>query len=599
MTADGWITCVTVVLVVVGLLLERFSPDVVLFAALTVLILTGVLPIQEAAEGFINPAVLTIAALFVVAAAVRASGLSDRMGRIGLDGKGGEVRTLTRLMFPVAAFSAFLNNIPLVLMLTPTVTAWAKRHGRAASKLLIPLSYAAILGGLCTLIGTSTNLIVDGMMRARGLEGMGLFEIGAVGVPLMLVGWLFMVTVGRRLLPSHKTPLERDVAEQRDFVAEMIVEADSPLAGKTVEQAGLRHLEGLFLAQIECKGFVVSPVGPNEVLRGGDRLVFVGAVSTLVELQKRPGLVPAASPHYDLLREHRGKLRLVEVVISAGSPLVGSSIRDARFRGRYDAVVIAVHRNGSRVRGKIGDVVLRPGDTLLVECGETFVETWYGSPDFYLVSEVGRAEGRPKRWWLVPAVLAGMVGLAAAGPYLPRVGGDRVSMLHASWAAAVVLLMARCISRTQARQSIGWQVLIVIGCALGIARAVESSGVADMAAAWLVRPCEAFGPVGVLAAIYVLAAILCEVVTSKAAVAIVIPIALATAQAVGADPRPFAFATAVAACTSFVLPVGYQTNLIVFGPGGYRARDFVRIGLPLKILVGIVAVALVPMIWPL
>jgi di/tricarboxylate transporter len=600
MSADAWISVGVVALAIVALLLDRFAPDLVLFLALTVLLLAGVVTIEEALRGFANPAILTIAALFIVSAAVRNTGLLDRLCRMGIKADGTEPGRLTRLMLPVTAFSAFLNNIPLVVMLTPVITGFVKKRGLSASKLLIPLSYAAIFGGMCSLIGTSTNLIVDGMMRDRGLAGMGMFEIGAVGVPLALLGWVFMLVLGRHLLPARRTPMERVAGEYRDYVAEMRLEEDSPLAGQTVQQAGLRHLKGLFLTEIERGGTVIAPVEPTEPLAPGDRLVFAGAVDTLVELQKLPGLVPAAKPHYDFLKEHTGRLRLVEAVVSKSSPLVGRSIREAGFRARYDAVVIAVHRNGERVPGKIGDVVLRPGDVLLIECGDTFVSTWYNSPDFYLVSDVQEAVGtRPKRWWLVPIVVVLMVAAAAAGPYLPKVGGSQVSMVHASVLAAALLIMSGCVTRGQARESIGWQVLIVIACALGVARAIEKTGAADALAGHVVGWFEPFGAIGVLAGIYLVTTILCEVVTSKAAVVIVMPLALAAAGQASADPRPFAFAAAVAACASFVLPVGYQTNLIVFGPGGYRTRDFVRVGLPLKILVGVAAVALIPLIWPL
>ncbi len=599
MTPDAWMSVAVVGAMIVALVLDRFSPDLVLFLALTALLLGGVLTIDEAIAGFANPAVLTIAALFVVGAAVRNTGLLDRLCRMGFGRGRSEVGLLTRLMLPVTAFSAFLNNIPLVLMLTPVITGHAKKRGLTVSKLLIPLSYAAIFGGMCSLIGTSTNLIVDGMMRERDIAGMGMFEIAAVGAPLAVIGWLFMVTVGRRLLPARRTPMERVAGEYRDFVAEMLLEPGSPLAGRTVQDAGLRHLKGLFLTEIDRQGTIIAPVEPTEPLAGGDRLVFVGAVDTLVEVQKLPGIVPAATPHYDLLKEHHGRLRLVEAVVSKSSPLAGRTVREAGFRSRYDGVVIAVHRNGERVPGKIGDVVLRPGDTLLVECADTFVATWYNSPDFYLVSDVQEMTSRPRRWYLVPIAVALMVAAAALGPYLPPVGGTQVSMFHAAFAAAGLLLLTGCVTRGQARRTIGWQVLVVIACALGVARALEKTGAADVMASYAVTWFEPFGPVGLLAGMYLLTTILCEVVTSKASVAIVMPLALAAAGQASADPRPFAFAAAIAACASFVLPVGYQTNLIVYGPGGYRTRDFIRVGLPLKILVGVAAVALIPLIWPL
>jgi len=599
MTAEAWISTGVVAALVVTLVLDRFPPDLVLFLGLTALLLAGVLTVEEAIAGFANPAVLTIAALFVVSAAVRHTGLLDRLCRAIFGEARSEAGLVTRLMLPVSAVSAFLNNIPLVLALAPVVTSYASKRGWVVSKFLIPLSYAAILGGMCTLIGTSTNLVVDGMMQARGLAGMGMFEIAAVGVPLALVGWLFMVTVGRRLLPARQTPRQRAAGEFRDFVAEMRLEPGSPLAGRTVQEAGLRQLRGLFLTEIDRGGTIIAPVGPDERLAGGDRLVFVGAVDTLVELQKLPGLVPAAKPHYDLLKEHRGRLRLVEAVVSPSSPLVGRTVREAAFRSRYDGVVIAVHRNGERVPGKIGDVVLKPGDTLLVECPDTFVSTWYDSPDFYLVSHVEEVVTRPRRWWLVPVIVGAMVATAALGPYLPPVGGRPVSMFHAAFGAAALLIMTGCVSRGEARRSVGWQVLIVIACAMGVGRAVEKSGAADVLAGYVVDLFRPLGPVGILAGVFLVTTVLCEVVTSRAAVAIMMPLAFATAAQAGLDLRPFAFATAVAACTSFVLPVGYQTNLIVYGPGGYRTWDFIRVGLPLKVLVTAAAIALIPLIWPL
>ncbi len=575
-------------LMIVLLAATRIAADVLLVAALTVLILAHVISPADALAGLGNPGLATVAVLYVVVAGLVDTGAVYAVGARLLGRPKTVSSALMRLMLPVTAVSAFLNNTPVVAMLVPVVEDWAKRSGLSVSKLMMPLSYAAILGGTCTLIGTSTNIIVNGLVQQRtSLHPIGFFSIGALGLPTAVIGLLFVLAAHRWLLPERRPPL-RESGEGREYTIEMLVEETSPMIGKSVEQAGLRHLPGAFLAEIERADTVLPAVAPTEILRVGDRLLFVGVVGSVVDLLRMRGLVPAPEQLFKLSAP-RPERRLVEVVVSASCPLVGHTIRAGRFRSRYDAVVIAAARNGRRLRGKIGDIELQAGDTLLLETRPSFPTQQRNSRDFLLVSEVQNAAlPRHDRAWLAALILAGMVALAATGV---------LSMLEAALVAAGLMLATRCTTTSAARASVDWSVLIVIGAALGLGRALEASGAAHVvASAWI----GALGgsPWLALLAVYVITSAFTALITNNAAAVIVFPIAQATAASLGVSLWPFVFVIMMAASASFATPIGYQTNLMVYGPGGYRFSDYVRFGLPLSVLLGAVAVLLAPVIWP-
>lgn len=585
---DAWLTLAVVATTMLVLVGTRTAPDLVLVGALTVLIVIGVLSPAEALAGLGNPGLATVGVLYVVVAGLTETGAVHAIGARLL----GRPRSITaaqlRLMAPVTAMSAFLNNTPVVAMLVPVVEDWSKRAGLAASKLMIPLSYAAILGGMCTIVGTSTNVIVYGLVQGReDVDSIGFFEIGAVGLPAALIGVLFVLTAQRWLLPERRSPL-RDPGRTREYALEMLVEESSPLIGKSVEEAGLRHLPGAFLAEIDREGTVIPAVAPTQKLHARDRLLFVGVVESLVDLLRMRGLYPAPEQLFKLTAP-RPERRIVEVVVSERCPLVGLTIREGRFRSRYDAVVIAAARNGERLRGKIGDIELRAGDTLLLECRPSFVERQRNSRDFLLVSEVQGAQlPRHEKAWVAAAILGGMVAAVTA---------ELMTMLEAALVAAALMLATRCTTAGAARSSIDWSVLIVIGAALGVGEALRVSGAAGaIASSWI----GAFGdnPWLALLAVYVLTNLFTEVLTNNAAAVLIFPIAAATAESLDASFRPFVFAIMMAASAGFATPIGYQTNLMVYGPGGYRFSDYLRIGVPLNVLVGVITVLLAPLIWP-
>ncbi|NLS96614.1 MAG: SLC13 family permease [Planctomycetaceae bacterium] len=590
MGIEAWLTLGIVVLLFAALVKNIAPPDLLFLGATTLLATLGIITPVEAFAGFSNSGMLTVAVLFVVAAGLRETGILDYIGQQIL----GRARTpngvLGRMAAVVIPMSAFLNNTPIVAMFVPVVMDWSRRHQVSPSKLLIPLSYFAILGGTCTLIGTSTNLVVNGLMIDNGLPEMGLFEISMIGVPYAAIGLAYLFFAGRRLLPDRKEMMEQLGESRREYLAEMLVQPGCRLAGQSVERAGLRQLPGLFLIEIERCDQIIGPVGPDDVIEQNDRLVFTGIVSSIIDLEKIPGLVPIADPDYEVSPRQQRRRRLCEAVISENSPLIGKTIRDADFRATYGAAVVAVHRGGKRVERKIGDITLRPGDTMLLQVRPHFLRAYRHDPAFYLISDVEEWHPlRRDRAWIALSLFVALIFLMTTG---------LVSTVVAAALAAVLMVAAGCISAGDARRSVEWQVLVTIASAFGVGTALQNSGLATTVATSLVDATSGLGPVAALAVIYLLGSIMTELVTNNAAAVLMFPFCLETARLYGVDSRPFLMALVLAASASFMTPIGYQTNMMVYGPGGYRFTDFFRIGGPLNLTLWIVAIFLIPLFWP-
>jgi di/tricarboxylate transporter len=438
------------------------------------------------------------------------------------------------------------------------------------------------------MIGTSTNMLVNGLWINSGRESFSLFDITWIGLPVAVVGLGYLVIASRKLLPDRR-PAMSQFEDARQYTVEMVVEPGSGLVGQTIEQAGLRGLPGMYLMEIDREGQLLPAVSHAERLRANDRLVFVGVVESVIDLQKFRGLKPATNQVFKL-NAPRTYRALVEAVVSNSCPLVGKSIREGRFRSVYNAAVIAVSRNGERVGGKIGDIVLRPGDTLLLETRHDFAEQQRNSRDFFLVSNVdGGTPPRHDKAMIALAILVGMVLFA---------GFELLTMLNAAMLAAGLMVITRCCTAAEARRSVDWQVLLTIGASLGIGKALQTSG----AAMYLAN--SFLGAAGhnrwlVVATVYGVTLLFTELMSNNTAAAIVFPLAMAASKSFGdAAAVPFAMTVMIAASCGFATPLGYQTHMMVYGPGGYRFSDFVRIGLPLDVLCGVVTVALVPLIWP-
>lgn len=584
----GWFTLALVAFCFLLFARTRIAPDIVTTGALTLLLVSGVLTTGEALAGFSNPGMLTVAVLYVVVSGLTETGAVGWIGQALLGRPTGPANARLRVMLPAAAVSAFLNNTPVVAIFIPAVMDWAKRHRLAPSGLLIPLSYASIVGGVCTLIGTSTNLVVDGLYTARtGAAGFGLFDLAWVGLPIVAITIGYMMLVGGRLLPERVSAAQR-FEDVRRYTTEMLVPQDSPLAGKTIEQAGLRQLPGLFLVEIDRAGQLLPAVSPHEVLQAHDRLVFAGIVDSVVDLQRTRGLVPATNQVFKLGGARQDRC-FIEAVLSERCPLVGQTVRAGRFRTRYNAVIIALSRNGERVERKLGDIELAPGDTLLLEAHPEFVLQQRNSRDFLVVSRLG--DDHPLTHERAPVALAIVVAMVLAAAF------DLLPMLEAALLAAGAMIITRCTDGRTARRAPDWQVLVVIATSFGIGAALEKTGAATLLAGALVDLAGG-EPWLALALVFLATTLLTEIVTNNVAAVLVFPIALDAARLTDASPLPFMITLMIGASASFMTPIGYQTNLMVYNVGGYRFSDFVRVGAPLNLLVGVVTVALAPLIWP-
>lgn len=591
--------CVAVLALVFAGLINNRAPDALLLGAVVLVSIAGIISPEEALVGFSNAGMLTVGALYVVAAALRETGALDAAGSWVLGNAKSERGVLVRMAGSVTAMSAFLNNTPIVAMFIPIVSGWCKKHRIAPSRLLLPLSYLCILGGTCTLIGTSTNLVVNGLMQemsqsnpelSRALHPMGFFELGYVGLPYAIVGIIYLLVIGQRLLPNRKDLIENFTESSREYLVNMHVQSNCRLTGQTVQEAGLRQLPGLFLIEITRDDRTISPVPPDYVLKSNDVLTFTGVLSSIVELEKIAGFVPITDKSYETEATKRRGSLLCEAVVSQACPSVAKSIRDADFRARYNAAVIAVHRGGERLTGKVGDIVLRAGDTLLLQAGAHFIRAHRNSSHFLLVSGVN--DSRPLRhdkavWSLILLVL--LITLMVSGV---------IKIVLAAFLVAGLMILMRCISVADARQSVDWQTLLTIAAAFGFSKALVNSGFVASVAGFFVQLAGRWGPYGVLVCVYLMTSLFTEAVTNNAAAAIIFPFAVAIAVQAGVNPRPFVMAVAFAASASLMTPLGYQTNLMVYGPGGYRFTDFVRVGLPLNLLLLTCATILIPLVWP-
>ena len=596
MSPDAALTLAVILAVLAVLVADRVSPAFAVLGGTVSLLVTGVIDADDAFAGFSNSAPLTVAALYVVAAAAARTRVIEtlaagaaRAGRPGAP-EPGERGALARIVIPTASASAFLNNTPIVAMGIPPILSWARRTGRSPSRYLMPLSFAAVVGGTVTLIGTSTNLVVSGLMEDAGQEPMGFFEIGAVGLPFAVVSVIVMILVAPRLLPDRRAPSEDAAADAREFTLEMIVEDGAAIAGRSIADAGLRSLQGVYLVEIERDGRRISSVRPDELLAEGDRLTFAGAVDRVVDLQAVRGLRSAEERHFGRVGPAQER-RLYEAVVAPSSSLVGATLKEAGFRGRYGGAVIAVHRADERVPGKLGDVRLRAGDVLLVLAGPAFRPRALDLRDFSVVAALdGEPPPLSAKAPLVGLVIGALIVVASTG---------LMDILPAAFLAAFAVVALGVLTPTEARDSVDLDVIIVIAASFGLGRAIERSGLAQDIVAVLIEPLGAAGDLGLLFGVLLATIVVTEMISNNAAAVLLFPIAIATAASAGLDPRPFAFAVAIAASSSFLTPIGYQTNTMVYGIGGYRFGDFARLGFPLAILMVVVAMVMIPLAWPL
>ena len=588
MNWEAWFTLVVIVMTVFVMAREMVPPALAVLSAVIVLLLAGIINGEQALSGFSNEAPYIVGSLLILARAVDVAGLLEPIvGR--MFGRSTGFSLMARLLYPITLVSGFLNNTTLVAMTVPPVIELSNRRDLAVSKFLIPVSYAAVLGGVITVIGTSTNLTVIGLMRQAGLEPLGLFDLAPVGLPIALIGTTAMVLLANRLMPDRGSVSDAVGEEVREFSVTMEVAAGGPLDGVSVEAGALRNLKGVYLAQIERGDTVIAPVAPEEVLCGGDLLLFVGRVSDVVDLQRHRGLI--SSEHRQLTRLDGSGHAFFEVVVGSDSALVGRTIQEIGFRGRYRAAVLAVHRAGARLDQKLGDIRLRLGDTLLILGDEDFRTRWRDSRDFLVVAPIGGIPPtQPRKAALVTAITVVFVALTAT---------EVIPLLNAALGVAVALLATRVLTLRQARNALDLDILVLIAAALGLGAAVTESGLSEVVASVVVEGMSPLGALGAMAGVLIATMALTEIISHNAAAALMFPIALSTATTLGADPLPFIVTVMMGASLSFLTPIGYQTNLLVYGLGNYRFTDFTRLGVPLNLISIVLTLLLVPRVFPM
>lgn len=589
MSLDAVIVICTIIIMLICLMKEVARPDFIVFCALAFLMFTGILAPADALVGFSNEGMLTVGLLFIVAGAVQQSGILNQLVYRALGKKEGSSAMIPRMMLPVSGLSAFLNNTPIVVMFTPVIKDWCKKHNVAPSKFLIPLSYAAIFGGTLTLIGTSTNLIIHGLMLDQDMAGFSMFQLTAVSLPACIIGIIYLSTIGYKLLPVRKSSEESFTEHAKEYLAQSRITKASPLIGKTIEEAGLRNLKGLYLIEVISGTERIAPVPSYYQLKERDRLIFTGLLSTIVELHQVKGLRVETGTDIELDELSNGRAVLNEVVIPSQSPLAYSTLKENQFRSRFQAGVVAVHRAQARIQNKVGDIVLKPGDTLLLLSDREFAEKHKESKLFYFMNTTAQQELVPqKKSFIALFTLIGMILLAST---------NVLSMFMSAMLAVIVLILTRTITLEGAKNYVHFNVLILIACSIGIGAALQQTGAAEFIATYLVSWTAGVGIIGTIAAVYILTNIFTEVITNNAAAVLMFPIAFASAGQVGIDPMGLFVTIAIAASASFITPIGYQTNLIVYGPGGYKFTDYIKVGLPLTIMYMVVTVTMVHLLW--
>jgi di/tricarboxylate transporter len=586
---EGWLSLALTIGAMGVLMFTRIGPHLVMMAVLTILSAFGVLSGSEALAGFANSGLITVAAMFVVAAGIHSSGGVDLLVNKVLGQPTSARSALSRMMTPVVVLSGFLNNTPVVATMIPAILAWSRKIHIPASKLMIPLSYTAILGGTLTMIGTSTNLVVNGQYQAlTGEAGFSLFSITAVGLPVALAGLAFMWFFFPKWLPDRSD--NQAFANLREFTLEVSVAPNGPLVGKTVAQAGLRNLERIFLVEVVRKGHVISAVTPDHILESCDRLVFAGDTQAISDLLRIHGIIPSPeNGDAEDLDKNRADRRLVEAVVSPHCSALGKNIRDAKFRDRYGAVVLAVARNGERIKGNLGTIRLEAGDTLLLEARPAFISRQRYNKDFLLINDLEAEPPRHERALLSWAIL--IIVVVAAG-------FDIISMLNAALIGAGLMIVTGCCTPSQAEKSLDMNVIITIAASFALGAALQKTGVAAFLASNLISISGGI-PWLTLVLIYIAVSLMTEFITNNASAVLMLPIVLEITEKASLNPEPFIFAIMMAASASFATPLGYQTNLMVYGPGGYRFTDFLKVGTVMNLFIGSVTLIVLMIGWPL
>ncbi len=587
------ITLLTILFLFVAIYQEWVRPALGFLLAVLGFVVLGILTPPEMLAGFANESIASVVLLIVLSAALRKNfpleSLIDAVYRLGTRGRPLGYRSfLLRMMAQVAILSSFVNNTPIVALMTPYVFRWGRINQVSPSRLLIPLSYATIMGGMITLVGTSTTLVLNGFMVERGvgeIPGVSLLFIGGV---VCVTGIGFLGLVGYRLLPDRRDILESFEKNKREYLVETILSPGSSLAGKTVLDAGLRSLRGIYLVEIIRQRQTISPVGPQEKLRSDDVLIFAGETDYVVDLvENRPGL--ALPQHADT--RNTDQIEVIEAVVGANSSLVGQTAKEIEFRERYNAAIVAIHRNGERISGKIGEIRLRQGDLLLLYAGKDFRQRADLYRDIFIISQLKeRLQPNQKKVWLFLGAALSTVVLIVLG---------QLSLFVGLLIIFAVMVGLRMLTLPDVKQEVDINLVGILVFSLALGQAMIKTGSGDLIARWLLSATDGAGTTLILGSLLLITTLLTSFITNVGAVSITFPLAYSLSNSLEVDGTPFYLAIAYAASAAFLTPIGYQTNLIVYGPGGYNFRDFLRVGLPVTVIYLITVLLMIRWLYPL
>jgi di/tricarboxylate transporter len=570
---------------------ERYRVDQVALAVPVVLLVAGIIDVNDAVAGLSSPATVTVAAMLVLGLGLSKTGAVDAVSRWALAAPlGGARMRLLVLCLMVAVVSPFLNNTAVVVVFLPVFLAFARHFGVPNSSVLIPLSYAAILGGTVTLIGTSTNLIVDGMARSRGFDALNMFSIAPLGLIYLAVGTTYLFTVGRRLLPRREAPPDlSEKYEMRSFLTELGVEEGSPVAGRTLGELQWGERHGVSVVGIQRQSTAISAPGARQPIEAGDILLARGAAKRLLGLAREEKLTTPSRRVGPKLDFQAGDARLVELMVAPGSPLADRTLDEVRFQERYDAVVLAIQHHGRTVHERLPRVRCSPGDLLLVHGSARALALLADDPGFVPLGEVERPPVARPRALVAVAILAGVVAVAGLG---------MASILSAALVGVVLMIFSGCVRIDEIYDDLDWRVVFLLAGLIPLGVAMDGSGGADWMGQWVARYLGPLPPIVAIGAFYLLTSLLTEVMSNNAAAVVLTPIAIATAGDLSMNPYALLVAVMFGASASFMTPVGYQTNTLVYGPGGYRFTDFLKVGGPLNLILLVTASLLIPVFWP-
>jgi len=587
---DSIIVLLVLIFIIISFYKEWLGPAFTFLIAVVILGIFGILQPSEIMSGFANEQIMVILMLLLIGDIIKEMGIVETLFDKIFQKAKGYHQFMASMMIIVGSLSAFFNNTPLVAVMMPYVHSWSKKNNIAPSKLLIPLSFAAILGGCITLIGTSTNLIVNGMLQDQNIfkdfHTLNMFDFFWVGFPMMIIGFIYLLIVGKKLLPNKTDALSDFNNNTRKYIVEANIKSKSELIGETIENAIIKNMNGLYLLNIYRNEKKIDNLHNDIQLKENDRLIFAGNTENIADI-----LLPSSGLSLPLvgMMTHQKHKEVIEIVISHNSRFISSTVQEANFRQKYGAAPIAIHRNGDKVQGKINNIKLRAGDVLLLLVGPDFIDRTQKVQDFYFISKVKEFNKQD------PYKIALLLGGTVISVVLSALGIFPLFMTLISM--IIIILILKISNPKEISSSIDFNLALIISLSLAFGLAMTKSGLAEIIANLLITVFLPFGEIGILFGIYIITSLLAAYITNKASVAIVFPISLSMALNLDLPPTPFVLIVAYAAAANFITPIGYQTNLMVYGPGGYSFKDFMKIGLPLTIIYMFVTVFILSKIY--